>query len=175
MERTNKSDEIKIRISGLSNGLHEYHFSFDPQDIGLENNFTRPVVINAVIDKTPRQIYLKSEVVTSGSFQCDRCLEEFDQDVLTRCNMFYIYDELETGKYSEDEVKIISPDTVAIDFADDVRQMILLAIPLKLLCREECKGLCPRCGTNWNRAACDCEQNTQTDPRWQGLQRLMKN
>jgi uncharacterized protein len=175
MERKRQSDEIKIRISGLSNGLHEYHFSSDPLDVGLKGSFTKPVVINAVIDKTPGQIYLKSDVTTSANFQCDRCLEEFDYEISTRCNMFYIYDELDAGKFSEDEVKVVSPDMVAIDFTDDVRQMILLAIPLKLLCREECSGLCPRCGTNWNNASCGCEQNEQTDPRWQGLQRLMKN
>ena len=55
------SDEIKIRISQLSNGLHEYHFSSIPPDVGLGENFKKPVEVDAVLDKASRQLFLKAE------------------------------------------------------------------------------------------------------------------
>lgn len=169
-----QSDEIKIRISSLSSGLHEYHFSVKPSDLGLGENFTQQVEIDAVLDKEPRQMYLKTDVRCSGLFQCDRCVEEFEQKVSNHVNMFYVYDEIETGKYPPDEVQVLSPDTVHLDLTDDIRQIVTLAVPLKLLCKDDCKGLCPRCGTNWNRATCTCQDEIK-DSRWEGLKNLIKN
>ena len=169
---SNKS-ELKIRISGLSSGIHEYHFSTAPADIGLDAQFSKPVEIDARLDKAARQIYLKVDIRTVGMFGCDRCLDEFERSLATGYTMFYLYDETESGRFPDDEVQIITPDTVTIDLREDVRQVLLLAVPLKLLCKEECKGLCPRCGTNWNHASCDCTQD-MIDSRWSGLQNLSK-
>ncbi|MBI1804202.1 MAG: DUF177 domain-containing protein [Ignavibacteriae bacterium] len=166
--------EVKIRVSGLSNGLHEYHFSAEPSVIGLEPNFRSPVEIDVRLDKITRQMFLRTVIHTSGQFQCDRCLDEFNQRLSTEYSMFYTYDEIDATKYPEDEVTILQPDQVFIDATEDVRQMVMLAVPLKLLCREACKGLCPHCGANWNSAACKCEEET-IDPRWESLQGLIDN
>jgi uncharacterized protein len=163
---------LRIRISGLSNGLHDYKFSLDPSILGLDGNFHSPVEIQAHLDKTARQILLKAEIQTSGEFQCDRCLDEFQQPLTAAFNLVYLYDKAEAEKYEEDEVLFITSDTVYIDPSDDVRQMIMLSVPLKLLCREECKGLCPHCGGNLNNVKCACEDTT-TDPRWDTLQGLI--
>jgi uncharacterized protein len=63
---------------------------------------------------------------------------------------------------------------VAIDVAEEVRQVITISVPLKLLCKEECKGLCPRCGKNRNVELCDCRDD-EVDSRWQGLAGLINN
>ena len=170
-ERT-RTGELKIRLSGLSNGIHEYHFSTEPAAISLDVNFHQPVEIDVHLDKATRQTYLRAAIRSSGRFQCDRCLNEFDQKLFTEYSMFYVFDEVDAVKYPDDEVTILAPDQVFIDPAEDVRQMVLLAVPLKLLCREDCKGLCPHCGTNWNDGTCDCERET-IDPRWQSLQGLL--
>jgi len=52
-----------------------------------------------------------------------------------------------------------------------VREQILLALPSRRLCREECKGLCPTCGADLNAGRCDCEQR-EVDPRWSALAEL---
>ncbi len=172
MARNNGSYDLKIRISGLSNGLHDYQFSPEPSSIGLGQNFRVPVEVDAHLDKAPRQILLRAEIRTAGTFACDRCLESFEQPIAARLNLFYIFDELDAGKLPPDEVKVISPDTVTIDLTEDVREMVMLSVPLKLLCREDCKGLCPQCGADWNVSACDCQQQV-SDPRWSGLQDLL--
>lgn len=169
----NNHAEINIRISGLSNGLHEYHFSAEPSLIGLDENFRETVEVNAQLEKTSRQIYIKADIETPGHFQCDRCLDEFKIPIKATYNMCYMYNKQETGKFSSEEIQIISPDAVSIDLTEDVRQIIMLSIPLKLLCSEICKGLCHHCGTNMNRELCDCKEEVG-DPRWQGLHDLLK-
>jgi uncharacterized protein len=164
---------IQIRISGLSNGVHEYHFSVEPQDLLLEKNFRNKVEVNARLEKTSRQLILRTYIHTEALFQCDRCLKEFDKSLDAEYSMVYIYHENETGAFNPEEVSIISPDTVSIDLTEDVHQLIVLSVPLKLLCSDSCKGLCPRCGCDLNVQSCSCTIEEVTDPRWQGLKDLL--
>ncbi len=169
----NNPNEIDIRISGLSNGFHEYHFSVEPSVIGLDANFHRVVKVNAQLEKTSHQIYLKTDIETLGRFRCDRCLDEFESPIKGTFNMCYMYNALETENFSSEEIQVIRPDTVSIELTEDIRQIIMLSVPLKLLCVEDCKGLCTHCGTNKNHELCSCKEEV-SDPRWQGLHELLK-
>jgi len=167
-------DTLKIRISGLSDGVHEYHFDADPTELGLGEEFQDSISVGARLEKSNRQLYLTVSISTAARFQCDRCVEEFSRSLSTSYHMFYVYDQLETGRFEEDEVQVISKDDTHIEIGDDVRQILLLAVPFKLLCRDDCKGLCPRCGTNLNESSCDCATE-EADPRWEGLRKLKNN
>ena len=171
MNANSMNDTMKIRISQLPLGVHEYHFSCSPKKLGLESNFSELVEADVVLDKTTRQLFLKVNVTTAGIFQCDRCIEEFNQPLRNQCNIFYAYDVVDSGKDTGDEVRVITPDTTFIDLTNDVSETAIHSVPFKLLCTEECKGLCPRCGTNRNRATCDCKEEW-ADSRWQGLEGL---
>jgi uncharacterized protein len=65
-------------------------------------------------------------------------------------------------------------DATVIDLSDDVREMVLLSVPLKLICREECRGLCSRCGADLNAGECGCAKETVSGS-WQGLEKLLKH
>ena len=69
---------------------------------------------------------------------------------------------------------MIAPGQTVIDMADDVRQTVLLSVPLKNVCRDECRGLCPLCGRNLNEGTCDCKE-TPVDGRWDKLKELQNN
>jgi uncharacterized protein len=173
--KANKTgDDLRIRVSQLSSGIHEYHLTGDPAGIGLDDRFAGPVKVDALLDKAPGQLYLKVVVNCSGKFPCDRCVEEYVQDLSSGYTVLYVYDEVQPGKQIADDVQVISPDTTHVDLTSDVRELVTLAVPLKLLCREDCRGLCPHCGGNLNVRVCDCKENV-IDPRWQGLQGLLKN
>lgn len=174
MTPVKSADEMKIRISQLSPGFHEYHFSAHPASIGLDKNFTETVLVEVALDKTEKQLYLQASVKTAGMFQCDRCLEEFKQDLSARYVLFYVNNELDGAKHHPDEVQVISPDTVSIDLTEDVRQVVVVSVPLKLLCKDDCKGLCPRCGTNLNHCGCECREVT-VDERWEQLKNITHN
>lgn len=153
---SNHQEAVRIRVSQLSRGIHEYHFLSDPTDIGLEENFRAKVQVDVDLEKTSNQLYLKAAIQTVGMFQCDRCVEEFARNLKTSYTMFYVYDDLDAAKYEEGEVEVLTRETTHIDLTEDIRETVMLAVPMKLLCRENCKGLCPHCGTNWNYGTCTC-------------------
>lgn len=167
-----KNSDLIMNISKLSEGIHNYHLNTKSINLELDERFNDNVDLNVVLDKTASQILLKTEIDTNGNFECDRCLTTFSQHIHTSYTLMYLY---QTQEFDiENEIQIINKDTVYIDLAEDVRQYILLAIPIKLLCKEDCKGLCPICGKNLNEGRCDCIIDA-IDPRWEALSKLIRN
>jgi uncharacterized protein len=167
--------EFRINISNLSEGIHEHVFETEPSKIGLDERFRNMIKVKANLDKSVHQILLQAKMWAEGAFVCDRCLDNFIWKMDKKYSMVYIQGDrsmIESKK--EDEFQILSADTNYIDLDDDVRQYILLAIPQKLLCREECLGICPTCGVNRNNESCTCEVHV-TDSRWDALKKLSHN
>jgi uncharacterized protein len=166
--------ELTINISRLSEGAHHYNFEAEPKSIGLDARFNKPVLVRAQLEKTGRQMLLRSEVQTLALFTCDRCLDEFEQDMSSHFEIVYITEEDGVHANDEKEVQFLTPDTNILDVGEDTRQFLILSVPQKLLCRDDCKGLCPRCGSNRNKVHCDCVTEN-TDPRWDGLKKVSLN
>jgi uncharacterized protein len=78
------------------------------------------------------------------------------------------FDESESER---EEVVYIHPGTDKIDLDKDIRDYALLAVPMKQLCSDDCKGLCLKCGKNLNEGLCDCTEEI-IDPRWEAIQKL---
>ena len=167
--------EFRINISNLSEGIHEYIFEAEPSKIELDERFESVVRVKATLDKSLRQIRLQAEISAEGMFVCDRCLDNFEWQIAKNYSMVYITGDRSTVDLKkEEEIQVISSDMSYIDLDEDVRQYILLGVPQKLLCREECLGICPTCGVNRNNKECMCKvQNT--DPRWDELKKLSHN
>jgi uncharacterized protein len=70
-----------------------------------------------------------------------------------------------------EEVDVVSFDEPVLPLAEIAREQVLMAIPMKPLCREDCRGLCPVCGTDWNAGDCRCEKSP-VDPRLEVLKSL---
>jgi len=167
--------EFRINISKLSEGIHEYRFEAEPSKIGLDERFCGTIKIAAKIDKSVRQIFLQAEIQAEGSFFCDRCLDNFHQKMNTEYSMVFVQGARSTMDLKrEDEIQVLSADKNYIDLDDDVRQYLLLTVPQKLLCKEECQGFCPTCGVNKNIASCTCGAK-EADPRWDTLKKLSHN
>ena len=164
--------EFRINISNLSEGIHCYSFEAEPVKIGLDARFYGILKIDVKLDKNQRQILLTAQMKVNGSFECDRCLEQYERPIEGEYSMVYIQGDRSTVELrKEEEIQVISADTNYIDLDDDIRQYLALAVPVKLLCRENCRGLCPVCGTNKNIAQCDCDVQT-TDARWDALKKI---
>ncbi|MGA3244100.1 MAG: DUF177 domain-containing protein [Bacteroidota bacterium] len=161
---------LRINISKLPEGAHERSLQVTPEEIGLDSRFTKEVLVESTLEKTSRQLYVRTEFKTGGVFTCDRCLEEFEREISSGFGIVYVTDSDGAPSDSE-EVQVITPDTNIIDLGEDVRQYAVLALPPKMLCRDDCAGLCPRCGANLNRAKCDCGKD-EIDSRWSGLEKL---
>jgi len=163
---------MKIQVGGLSEGIHEYDFEVISSELNLAKNFSHKVCVGATLDKTVNQMFLKASIVTSGRFECDRCISEFEIPLSSTYQMYYMSEGSDYEHRDPVEVQVIPHGVTVIDIADDVRQTILLSVPLKFLCREDCKGLCPQCGKDRNKEVCTCS-TAVVDSRWDQL-RIMR-
>lgn len=164
---------MKIQVGGLADGVYNYQLAADSNLLGLDERFQGQVAVDASLEKSGTQVFLTAGVVANASFVCDRCLLPFLSALKSSYRMYYVTAESVDSSVDPSEVQIVTPGSSVIDLDEDVRQTVLLSVPLKLLCSEKCKGLCPHCGTNWNSGTCTCEEIT-ADPRWEQLTRLKK-
>ena len=75
---------------------------------------------------------------------------------------------------SDDESEIGYYEGEGLVLEDVLREQLLLAVPMRVVCREDCKGLCPQCGSNLNTGKCECPPGP-SDVRWAGLKELKKS
>lgn len=95
--------------------------------------------------------------------ECDRCLEDVDLSFDVEVDETYRCEDGELFPISEeDEAAHINGSEIDLDGL--IKEDILINWPLKILCRDDCKGLCPKCGINYNNSTCNCD-NTVLDPR----------
>ena len=167
---------MKINISNLSQGTHEYELSKKAAEFELQEHFVGDINAHVTLEKSNRQILLRARVASSGLFHCDRCLDEFNKKISPTLQIVYVWDVQDHSAELDEDVRTLTSDTNIIDISDAVRDSVLLAVPLKLLCREDCAGLCARCGKNLNYTAdgsCDCAPG-ETDMRWNKLAGLVE-
>jgi uncharacterized protein len=118
---------------------------------------------------------LRGRLETSLELQCARCLEPVRQDVKRDFELLYRplgadagRDELSVTD-AEAEIGYYQGDGLLLE--DVLREQVLLALPLKVTCRADCKGLCPQCGKNLNQEQCACTREVE-DPRWAALKEV---
>jgi uncharacterized protein len=119
-----------------------------------------------------QDIRLRGRFSAGLELQCARCLEPVRHDVNRQFELLYRplgadagRDELSVTD-AEAEIGYYQGEGVLLE--DVLREQVLLALPLKTVCRQDCKGLCPQCGKNLNQEQCSCEVPAQ-DPRWSAL------
>jgi uncharacterized protein len=98
--------------------------------------------------------------------QCSRCLKDLDSGLeIDVCELYYAPG---SEQAEDDSYRISGTD---LDLEPMLRDAVTLALPLVPLCKEDCKGLCARCGKDLNQGPCDCTEETK-DPRWAELDAL---
>lgn len=127
--------------------------------------------------RTNDGIFVRADLHTTVELTCSRCLTQFSTPVHFQIDEeFFPTIDIYTGARlpqpdDADEAVLIDRNHT-LDLSEIVRQDLTLALPLIPLCRENCKGLCPNCGTNWNESDCDCETDDM-DPRFAALKQLL--
>jgi uncharacterized protein len=164
---------MKISIQNLKPGVTEYKESIAPDFIELNfadfypNNFD----IGVLLDKIDRDFRVKISMKSIGHYVCDRCLDEFTIPVEIETEQMFKIASAEITV--DDDIIPLASDATEIDLKDVLNETVVLNHPIKMLCSEECKGLCPGCGANLNIEKCTC-QDTEIDPRWEELRKLIK-
>jgi uncharacterized protein len=125
--------------------------------------------------KIIQDIRIQGRMATRLELSCARCLEPVMQDVKREFDLLYRPQGADAGRDemsvtdAEAEISYYEGEGILLD--DVVREQVLLAAPLKVTCREDCKGLCPHCGTNLNQEQCSCA-TAQEEPRWAALKEI---
>jgi uncharacterized protein len=125
--------------------------------------------------KLIKDIRLNGELSTSVELACARCLEPVVQNVKRDFDLLYRPLGVDAGReeapVSGAEAEISYYEGEGLLLEDVLREQVLLAVPLKAVCRQDCKGLCPQCGTNLNVTQCSCAEPVE-DQRWSALKDL---
>ncbi len=141
---------------------------FKSNDAGI--CFVKPVRVDGQMVNMGGSLELEASVNTVIKYTCDRCLEDFEREF--ECSFKEVLKKEDTRL--EDE----NPDAVyfqgnSIELDELVINNIIVSLPLKSLCDEACKGLCPECGQNLNFGKCKCDTRT-TDPRFDVLDKFFE-
>ena len=159
------------------------HFSkvFQTEDVGQEGDAYRiaaPVHVDMDIHKDKDRFRLEGTVRTELELTCSRCLEPYRMAVDLPFDVRYLPASEATGG---EEREVAEEDLDTSVYRDDqinlnevLREQFYLALPMKPLCRDDCAGLCPQCGTNRNTGTCSCATEFE-DPRLAPLRGLKRD
>ena len=122
---------------------------YDPKNLDLEFvdfKYLKPIHLAGFVEKGEEILTFTGEMTSEVQQMCGRCLEITPVAVKKPFDLFY-------------EVK----GKAEIETIDDLRELLILDHPIRFLCSENCKGLCPQCGTNLNTSSCKCQLTNQPE------------
>lgn len=145
--------------------------SVDLRDLryGVCNPVSEPVLASGTVRNTAGVLVMTGEITTCIHGICDRCASPFDREIHFPINVVLVTEMAN----EENEDKWVFPlEGDSADLDDIVRTVFVLNLDSKLLCKEDCKGLCHRCGKNLNEGPCNCQK--ELDPRFAALKQLLE-
>ncbi|HEV8263669.1 MAG TPA: DUF177 domain-containing protein [Gemmatimonadales bacterium] len=140
----------------------------DPLLAGLDVALREPVAVGGRLQATGEgRFYWHGTLRTVMAAECRRCLTPITVPVTAQIGALFTQD---ADALEDPDSYPLPPDATEIDLTPAVREELILAVPQYVLCREDCRGLCPRCGEDLNAGPCGCAP--AADLRWQALQAL---
>lgn len=132
---------------------------------------TRPLEVRLEAQQVGPDVVVRGTLAGSFARECRRCLEPVEAEISEDVGLLY-----RAGNVLEDDSEDVLPlpDGAKLDLTGPIREQVLVAVPQYVQCREDCKGLCARCGTNLNESSCDCATE-EVDERWAPLRKLKRD
>lgn len=165
---------MKVNVSEIIDLIGQevaFEFKANPEDIGpiaKDCKVQGPIIVKGTAINTGVDFCVEGKINCTLSCICDRCLSDF-----TTSNQYEFEEEFSQDEdfAKAKEINFFNGDI--IDIGDLVRDIVISAQPIRYLCSEDCKGLCPVCGANLNKTECNCNRES-VDPRLAILQDLLK-
>lgn len=156
-----KTDGASLPVSG--------EVSLADQSFGvLDVQFSGAIPVSGKVTNIGGVLYLDAQAEVKFRTVCARCLKEVDVQLPVE-----IHERFSASAADEDDdILPLANDCIYVD--DTLEQSLFGALPMKVLCKEDCKGLCPVCGCDRNETDCDCK-NEDIDPRLAVLQDFLKD
>lgn len=136
-----------------------------------------PVSADLTLLKTDREVFIRGVLTSSVKLQCARCLKEFEHKISSRIENIYV---LTSGKEKKEREHELTSEDINVNYLTgneiDINALLLeqlsLDIPMQLVCRPDCKGLCPKCGADLNQTRCGCLLEEHVDSKFAKLKEL---
>lgn len=155
----------------------EWFRAWQEEDPGLEFAGPGRITGKVHLEKHGREILLRGHLEGNLTLTCSRCLDPYTAPVVADFTLL-----LEPGPEPAVPEEELTAEALDLDFYQEevvdleryLREQIILMVPLKPLCAETCKGICPRCGADLNRAPCRCQAEKTESPLAAALAKLKK-
>ena len=135
---------------------------------GAEFRQATPLTVNAVAELVGAEMRIRGRLETRLEAACDRCLGPVEFPVVRDFDLVYrsvkTIAREEEIEISEDELEVGFYHGEGITLADVLTEQVILSLPMKIICRSECLGLCPTCGVDRNREVCECPLPKEGSP-----------
>ena len=173
---------MRIEVENLTEAGRHFEHTYAPGALELDSEsaaLSREARVGGRASRRGEEIRVKGQIEAGIEVACDRCLAPVAVPLEVEFETAFIPQERaaaadENVELHDEDMGLAAFEGDSIDLDELVREQILLALPARHLCREDCAGLCPACGADLNAGHCGCEQK-QTDPRWAALADLKKN
>ena len=174
--------QFDLRQLARNGGEEHLDRTFQPAQFDTpearDEDYTVAAPVHLVVDvRKDRDAYrVTGRVQTRLQLECGRCLEPFEIPVDSAFELRYVPASANTAEeeaeVAEDDLTTAYYKDETLDLGELMHEQFVLALPMKPLCSDACKGLCPVCGTNLNTGTCDCKP-AWTDPRLAALQGIL--
>ncbi len=169
---------MRIELENLEGSKGDFAHVYNPEELNPVDErvkLTAPATVNGKVRLSGNEVFVNGHFDTRAQVECDRCLKPIELPVSADFELEYItgseYESTAVAELTEAEMSVAVFDGEALDVDEIVKEQILLAVPTRMLCREDCKGICPECGVDRNTGECNCETK-EIDPRWAALKNL---
>jgi uncharacterized protein len=169
---------VRIELENLEGRKGDFAHVYQPDELNPVDErvrLTAPAAVNGKVRLSGNEVFVSGHVDTRAQVECDRCLQPVEAPVSADFTLDYItgseYESSEVAELTEAEMSVAVFDGEGLDVDEIVKEQILLAVPTRMLCREDCKGICPECGIDRNTGECSCGADN-IDPRWAALKNL---
>jgi uncharacterized protein len=169
---------VLIELDKLEGTYTRFSHTYEPEELVLDDEQVRlvePPRITGKLNRSGHEVRLRGTITTRAEVECDRCLKRVIVPVEADFDVTYVpaedYAETSAAELQTEDMGVSVYEDEAIDVDDLVREQVLLALPARALCTEDCQGLCAVCGANRNENPCECERAAR-DPRWNALKEI---
>ena len=169
---------LALDVARLRERAESLDRTVQPSALPAEDDYRviAPVVLEARASKDKAKVRIVGQATTTLELTCSRCLEGYPMPLDAKFDLMFLPAVEAPGAESETEIAEEDINTAfyrdgVIDLGELLHEQFYLTLPMKPLCREDCKGLCPVCGNDLNVEACSSE-DAVIDVRWAGLASL---
>jgi uncharacterized protein len=169
---------VRIELENLEGRKGDFAHVYQPDELNPVDErvrLTAPAAVTGKVRLSGNEVFVSGHVDSRAQVECDRCLQPVEAPVSADFTLEYItgseYESSEVAELTEAEMSVAVFDGEGLDVDEIVKEQILLAVPTRMLCREDCKGICPECGIDRNTGECSCGADN-IDPRWAALKNL---